>query len=143
MISIPPNSYKLKIQIFNDICDADLYVKYGALPDLNNFDRRPYLAGNDELVVIDNPQSGDWYIMLYAYNSYSGLTLSVNYSIDLSATKPSPPRNLNIIGVFNKEVWKAGVYLTWEPTSSDGGSSITDYRMYRKNEGVSNKVFLT
>ncbi len=81
-ITVPSGSTQLKIQTSGGSGDVDLYVKYGSLPGLNNgeWDYCPYLYGNNESVIINNPKSGDWYIMLHGYNSYSNVTLLATYS---------------------------------------------------------------
>lgn len=59
--------------------DADLYVRYGALPTLTAWDGRPYVGGNNEAVYITNPRAGDWYIGLYGYSSYLSVGLRAYY----------------------------------------------------------------
>ncbi|HLL06227.1 MAG TPA: pre-peptidase C-terminal domain-containing protein [Myxococcaceae bacterium] len=56
--------------------DADLYVRYAALPNAQYFDARPYLDGNNERAVIYNIPPGDWYIGINGYSSYSSVSLT-------------------------------------------------------------------
>ncbi len=73
--TVPPGISSAHISIQGGTGDCDLYVRFGALPTLTEWDYRPYQAGNDETVTLTNPAVGDWYIMLYGYDSYSGVTL--------------------------------------------------------------------
>jgi large repetitive protein len=76
---LPPGQSKMTIQTSGGTGDCDLYVKYGTLPTLASYDYRPWLAGNNETVTINNPASGFWYVSLYGYFAYSGLTLKATY----------------------------------------------------------------
>jgi serine protease len=65
----------LEIDISGGTGDCDLYVAYGYQPSFYQWDYRPYLHGNNEQVEIDNPQEGEWHIMLNGWNSYGGVIL--------------------------------------------------------------------
>lgn len=78
-IEVPAGQSKLEISISGGSGDCDLYVKRGALPTTSDYDYRPFLFGNDETVTINSPAGGTWYIMLNAYDAYSGVTLLASY----------------------------------------------------------------
>ncbi len=78
-IDVPSGQSVLEIKISGGTGNCDLYVRWGAKPTTATWDYRPYLAGNNETVTIDNPQSGTWYIMLRARTAYSGVTLNADY----------------------------------------------------------------
>jgi len=78
-IEVPAGQPKLEISISGGTGDCDLYVKKDALPTISDYDHRPYLFGNDETVTVDNPVAGTWYIMLRAYNAFTGLTLVASH----------------------------------------------------------------
>ncbi len=79
-ISVPSGQTSLEIKIWGGSGDCDLYVKRGSKPTTSSYDYRPYLSGNNETVTVSNPASGDWYIMLRGYSSYSGLSLRATYT---------------------------------------------------------------
>ena len=56
-----------------------MYVHFGSRPTTSTFSCRPYLNGNNETCTINNTSAGDYYIMLRAYRSYSGVTLVGSY----------------------------------------------------------------
>ena len=60
--------------------DADLYVKRGSQPTSSSYDYRPYLNGNNETVNVTNPVAGDWYISIYAYSTFSSVSLKATYA---------------------------------------------------------------
>jgi hypothetical protein len=74
-ITVPPGQTTLDTSIFGGSGDADLYVRWGALPSLSAWDGRPYLNGNTESTRMLNYPAGDWYIGINGYNAYSGLNL--------------------------------------------------------------------
>jgi vibriolysin len=79
-IAVPTGQTSLVIAQSLGTGDADLYVKRGAQPTSSVYDYRPYLGGNAETVTVTNPVAGDWYISIYAYASYSGVSLKATYS---------------------------------------------------------------
>jgi Zn-dependent metalloprotease len=83
-IAVPTGQSKLEIIQSGGTGDADLYVKRGAQPTSSVWDYRPYLNGNAETVTVTNPVAGDWFISIYAYSSYSGLSIKATYSTTTS-----------------------------------------------------------
>jgi hypothetical protein len=79
-IEVPAGQINLEIKIWGGTGDADLYVKFGAKPTTTDYDYRPYLAGNDETVAVNNPAAGTWYIVIRSYAAYTGLSLQATYS---------------------------------------------------------------
>jgi vibriolysin len=65
----------LKVTISGGTGDADLYVRLGSRPTTSSYLCRPYLNGNNETCTISTTVAGDYYIMLRAYTTYSGVTL--------------------------------------------------------------------
>jgi hypothetical protein len=60
--------------------DADLYVKFGSAPTTSSYDCRPYLGGNAETCNIATAQAGTYYVMLRAYSTFSGVSLTGSFS---------------------------------------------------------------
>jgi hypothetical protein len=78
-IVVPAGQDILTIAISGGTGDCDLYVKKGSKPSATSWDYRPYLIGNNETVEITNPAAATWYILLRAYQAYSGMTLVGTY----------------------------------------------------------------
>jgi hypothetical protein len=74
-ITVPAGQTTLDVSIFGSVGDADLYLRFGALPTLNRWDVRPYINGSNESVRITNSPAGDWYIGINGYSAYSSLIL--------------------------------------------------------------------
>ena len=88
-ITVPSGQSSLAIVMSGGTGDADMYVKRGAQPTSSVYDYRPYLNGNNETVTVTNPVAGDWYISLYAYSSFSGVTLRATYTAAPACTSVS------------------------------------------------------
>ncbi len=80
VLSVPSGQTSLEIKTSGGSGDADLYVKRGALPTTSSYDYRPYKSGNNETVTVSSPASGDWYVGIRGYSSYSGVTLVGTYT---------------------------------------------------------------
>jgi len=59
--------------------DADMYVKFGATPTDSSYDCRPYKNGNSESCT-GTSSGGTYYVRVKAYSTFSGLSLTGNYS---------------------------------------------------------------
>ncbi|MFP2930215.1 M4 family metallopeptidase [Pyxidicoccus sp. 3LG] len=77
---VPTGATTLKFTTTGGSGDADLYVRFGAAPDSATYDCRPYQSGNAETCTITNIQAGTYYVMLNAYSTYSGVTLTGTYT---------------------------------------------------------------
>ncbi len=75
-ITVPSGASSLTVKQFNGTGDADLYVRAGSQPTSTAYNCRPYLDGNTETCTINAPAAGTWYVSVYAYSSYSGLSLT-------------------------------------------------------------------
>jgi serine protease len=75
-LDVPAGTTKVTFSISGGTGDSDLYVKAGALPSTSTFDCAPYLSGNSETCIFNNPAPGSWYVMLHGFASFSGVSLS-------------------------------------------------------------------
>jgi subtilase family serine protease len=77
---VPAGATKLKFAIAGGTGDADLYVKFGSAPTTSSYDCRPYVSGNSETCSVSSAQAGTYYVMVRAYASYTGVTLTGSYT---------------------------------------------------------------
>lgn len=59
--------------------DADLYVRAENVPNVNDYDCRPYTSGNNEACTISVTKTGYYHIMIRGYRAYNDLSLNVTY----------------------------------------------------------------
>lgn len=78
-IKVPANARNLSVTTSGGTGDADLYVKFNAVPTTSVYDYRSWANGNTEAVSVAAPGTGTYYVMLYAYKTFSGLTLVAKF----------------------------------------------------------------
>jgi len=78
-LEVPAGASNLSFQIAGGSGDADLYVRYGSQATTGAYDCRPYLNGNNETCNISNVQAGTYYVMVRAYSSFSGVSLTGSF----------------------------------------------------------------
>ncbi|MEO7051510.1 MAG: pre-peptidase C-terminal domain-containing protein [Rhodanobacter sp.] len=79
-IVVPAGASNLNLSIAGGSGDADMYVKLGSQPTTSSYDCRPYVAGNNESCTASAPTAGTYYILVRAYKTFSGLTLTGSYN---------------------------------------------------------------
>lgn len=79
-ITVPSGQSQLVVKSWSGSGDADLYVKSGGTPTTSSYTARSTGSTSTETVTINNPAAGDWYIGLYAYSTFSGVSLQATYS---------------------------------------------------------------
>lgn len=79
-LSVPSGQRMLVIETFGGYGDCDLYVRRGMMPTTDIWDYSSHNSDNGEKVQIWNPEAGDYYILLYAYNDFGELTLNASYT---------------------------------------------------------------
>jgi serine protease len=87
-IDIPINTESLVIEIAGGSGDVDLYVMFGDKPSRGSFECRPYKVGNNESCIINQPQAGQWYVLLHGYDAYSGVSLKSSF---VKKSESAPP----------------------------------------------------
>jgi serine protease len=78
-IDTPTGATNLVFSISGGSGDADLFVRFGSVPTSSAYDCRPYLSGNNETCSLGNAQVGTYHVMLSAYSTFSGLSLTASY----------------------------------------------------------------
>ena len=80
-IYVPAGSTELTVTISGGTGDVDMFIKRGTPPTNDPASATCYSwnAGNGEDCTIANPASGTWYILLDAYQTYAGATLTATY----------------------------------------------------------------
>jgi hypothetical protein len=114
--SVPTNASSVTITTSGGSGDVDLYVRKGAEPTTKLYDCRPFKNGNNETCNFTTDLSGDFYIQLNAYSSFSGVTLSASF--DTSIPDGNNGSELNLSATTNN-------WLYYEITVPEGISKLT------------------
>jgi hypothetical protein len=79
-ITVPAGQAGLLIETAGGTGDCDLYVRFGAMPTLEDYDEISLNYENEERIKIVSPATGDWYLLLYGYDAFTGVSLTATYS---------------------------------------------------------------
>jgi hypothetical protein len=75
-IDLPVGARDLNIKTWGGSGDCDLYLIYHR-PDFDEYSSEEY--GNKEEITLAAPHSGRWYVILYGFEGYAGLSLKASY----------------------------------------------------------------
>ena len=79
-MTVPAGATNLQFRTSGGSGDADLYVRFNAAPTTSTYTCRSWANGNTENCTIAAPQAGTWYVMVRAYTTFSGVTLTGSYT---------------------------------------------------------------
>ncbi|AJQ93321.1 CAP domain-containing protein [Gynuella sunshinyii] len=85
MLDVPADVTDLTFTISGGSGDADLYVRAGSLPELSQFDCRPFLKGNEESCSGLTETNIPYYVMLHGSSDYTDVTLLAGYKQESSS----------------------------------------------------------
>jgi len=77
---VPAGATNLKFVTSGGSGDGDLYVKFGSAPTTSSYDCRSWASGNTETCSITTAQAGTYHVMINAYSSFSGMSLTGSYT---------------------------------------------------------------
>jgi hypothetical protein len=89
---------ELTIKTFGGTGDVDLYVRQGRVPATDLSDCESETFGNADSCTFPNPESGDYYILLYGFVAYSGVTLEVTAATEGGTVPESSPEGSGLKG---------------------------------------------
>jgi serine protease len=111
---VPSGATNLKFVMSGGTGDADMYVKFGSAPTTSSYDCRPYVTGNSESCPITTAQAGTYYVMLNAYASFTGVTLTGSFTAPGAGGTPAA----------NFTFTTSGLTATFTDSSTDAGGTI-------------------
>jgi len=79
-MTVPAGATNLVFHTAGGSGDADLYVRFGSPPTTSTYACRSWASGNTETCTIAAPSAGTWYVMVRAYSTFSGVTLTGSYT---------------------------------------------------------------
>ena len=85
-LAVPAGASSLRFEIEGGTGNADLRVRFGAEPNLTEFDCSwfGFGADNEESCNHGNPAQGDWFVQVSGFTAYSDVTLIGTYQVDPS-----------------------------------------------------------
>lgn len=77
--TVPAGKTSLTFTTANGTGDADMYIRRGSIPTVQTNDCKSEGPTTSELCTINSPQAGTYYVLIYAYTSISGVSLTAQY----------------------------------------------------------------
>lgn len=74
-IIVPAGATSLTMTTSGGTGDVDLFARFNTFPSTGGFDCESSGGDNTELCTVSSPAAGTWYVMLYGFAAYSGVTL--------------------------------------------------------------------
>ena len=118
-LEVPAGATNLSFQISGGSGDADLYVRFGSPPTTSSYDCRPYLNGNSETCDISSVQAGTYHVMVRAWSTFSGVTLTGSFDA------PGGGGNAGGSGAVNNLSAPRGNWLRYTVDIPSGMSTLT------------------
>lgn len=139
-LTVPSGATNLKFTTTGGSGDADLYVKFGSKPSTSSADCKSESGSANETCTITNIQAGTYYVLVYGYSAYSGVSLTGSYSTGgggggstIAEVEPNNSRSAaQAIGASGTTV-----------NGTMGASSDTDYFSASLSAGQTFSVTLT
>jgi serine protease len=75
-INVPAGATSLTVTTSGGTGDVDLLVRHNAFPTMMSYACESSGGSNSENCTINSPAAGTWYVMLYGFDAYSGVTLT-------------------------------------------------------------------
>lgn len=77
---VPAGATNLRFATSGGSGDGDLYVRFGSNPTTSTYDCRSWASGNTETCNITTAQAGTYHVMINAYSTFSGMSLTGSYT---------------------------------------------------------------
>ncbi|MEX2109527.1 MAG: S8 family serine peptidase [Gemmatimonadaceae bacterium] len=106
-VSVPAGMLGLRIALSGGTGDADLYVSYQELPNEFIFHCGSFTFTNNEACAAEFPPAGTYYVLVHAFDPYSGVTLRATIT-----GLPAAPTTLGRTVVSSTQI-----NLTWTDVS--------------------------
>jgi serine protease len=81
---VPAGAQNLNFALSGPNGDADLYVRFGTPPTLDEYDCRPFEGDSTESCPVAPAQAGTYYVMVDAFETYSGAQLVASYTLPVT-----------------------------------------------------------
>jgi PKD repeat protein len=117
-ITVPSGATNLTATTSGSNGDADLYVRLGAIPTTSTFDCESISSNSNESCTNASPAAGDHYIGVYAWASFTNVTVSVSYT---GGGPTNNPPNASFTSSTS------GLTASFTDTSTDSDGTITGW----------------
>ena len=121
-MDVPAGATGLSFDSVGGSGDADMYVKFGSAPTTSSYDCRSWTSNSTESCDITTAQAGTYYVMLSAYSTFSGVSLTGSYT-EGTVTEPGSYTNNDGGTISDNSTLNSIIDVTG---SGDSGSITVD-----------------
>ena len=89
-LDVPAGATDINFAMAGGTGDADMYVKFGSVPNTGDYDCRPYASGNTENCT-GTGTDGTYHIMINGYSAFSDTSLTGSFIDGDDPTDPTDP----------------------------------------------------
>ena len=114
-VVVPIKAESLTVSTIGGKGDCDVYLTRGSLPDNNNYQYVSNGKGTAEKISVKNPAPGTWYVMVYGYKPYDGVSLAAG--IEGGVVPPAQREAFKIVSPAAGAVVRAGATYDLKWTS--------------------------
>jgi len=75
-ITVPSGANSLTFKTSGQVGDADIYASFGSAPTTSNYQKISDGDTDYETITFTRPKAGTYYVLLQAYKTFSGVTLT-------------------------------------------------------------------
>lgn len=87
-VQVPANATNLIIETYGGSGDPDLYVRYGTPITNTEWDCRSWAVGTVERCTFATPSAGTYYVGVFGFNTFSGVTIVARWTTSTTTTPP-------------------------------------------------------
>jgi hypothetical protein len=113
-LTVPPARQSVTITLSGIDPDADLYVRWNAIPTPTQHTAKSTGSSSNESITITNPPAGDLFILVYAYETF--------FNVSLQATHVGPAGGGGVPG--GPTTWLANGVQTAKFAGGDGSARL-------------------
>jgi hypothetical protein len=148
-LDVPAGATNLVFSTSGGSGDADLYVRFGSAPTTGTNDCRSWNSGNTESCSFASPSTGTYHVLIHAYSTYSGLSLTGSFTAPGGGGAPCTGCDQysgSLTGTGDSDVHPNGTYYYSASSGThDGwlegpGSADFDLELYKWNGSAWSKV---
>ncbi len=137
-VTLPAGASNLVVTTSGSNGDADLYTRAGQQPTTSSYSCRSISSNSNESCTHASPTAGEWYIGVYAYSSFSNLTVTVSWTEPGGGGGGDCGSGMNeytgsLSGAGDSDVHPNGTYFYWNGGSLSAhleGPAGTDFDLY-------------
>lgn len=74
-LEVPAGARSLNLRSYGGSGDVSVYVSHDSVPTDSAYERKSAKPGNNETVVVTNPQAGTWYVRVVGESAFANLSV--------------------------------------------------------------------